>query len=603
MASNTPRPLRPLAFVAAVVIALYAGVIFAVPSHTPELGLDLRGGTSVTFKPDLPSGKVPSKADLDKAVEIMRQRVDGLGVSSASVQTEGSNIVISVPGKGRSDILATVGRTALLRFRQVLQSGVWTGTSTTPTALPSVVPTGSGGPTSSQASPSPSPSASGPVVLPSSVPTSIAPASSASADGRALSGALLAGSATPSPSLTTSPTHGVSAATATPTVSAAPTLTTTPSPTTSTSSTTPTPTALAEYQTINCSKVVTSKQVGADNPDSQLVTCGVQSGAIFKYLLANAEVEGTQVKKVTAEPNPSGTSDWVVNVTFNSSGTAAFAALTTRVQPLTAPENQVAITLDGVVQSAVTVQSPITNGQAQISGNFTQSQADQLVNLLAYGALPLSFSVLTSQSISATLGTNQLQAGLIAGAIGLGLVILFCLVYYRGLGLVAVASLLLSGLILYAATTLLGKAIGYTLSLAGIAGFIVAVGITADSFVVFFERLRDEIREGRSLRSSVERAWVRARRTIVSADTVSLIAAVTLYLVSVGDVRGFAFTLGLSTLSDLFIVFLFTKPLITLLARTRTFGSGSRFSGLSADRIGHAIPDPHAASEEAPVGA
>jgi preprotein translocase subunit SecD len=197
----------------------------------------------------------------------------------------------------------------------------------------------------------------------------------------------------------------------------------------------------------------------------------------------------------------------------------------------------------------------------------------------------LKLEKISVNTVSATLGSDQLRGGLIAGIIGLGLVILYSLLYYRALGIVTVLSLAVSGLILYAVTTLLGhSSLGYTLSLPGIAGFIVAVGITADSFVVFFERLRDEVREGRRLRSAVERAWPRARRTIISADAVSLLAAVVLYIVSIGDVRGFAFTLGLSTLADLFIVFCFTKPLLAVLARTKTFDAGHGWTGVGGGK-------------------
>jgi preprotein translocase subunit SecD len=249
----------------------------------------------------------------------------------------------------------------------------------------------------------------------------------------------------------------------------------------------------------------------------------------------------------------------------------------------------VAIVLDGNVTSAPTITQAggIAGGQAQITGGFTQSSATQLADILKYGSLPLRFTAPSIQSISPTLGSQQLRGGLIAGAIGLGLVIIFSLLYYRALGLVTVGSLAVSGLILYAVTTLLGhSSVGYTLSLPGIAGFIVAVGITADSFVVFFERLRDEIREGRRLRSAVDRAWPRARRTIISADFISLLAAFILYVVSIGDVRGFAFTLGLSTLSDLFIVFFFTKPLLMVLAKRPAFDSGATWTGIGKARAG-----------------
>jgi preprotein translocase subunit SecD len=243
--------------------------------------------------------------------------------------------------------------------------------------------------------------------------------------------------------------------------------------------------------------------------------------------------------------------------------------------------------LDGAVESAPVSQADGIAGDTRITGQFSQDEANALANVLKYGALPLKLEKLDTTTVSATLGSAQLRGGLIAGIIGLGLVILYSLLYYRALGFVTVASLALSGAMLYAVTTLLGhSSLGYTLSLPGIAGFIVAVGITADSFVVYFERIRDEVREGKRMRSAVERAWPRARRTIISADAVSLLAAVVLYLVSIGDVRGFAFTLGMSTLSDLFIVFCFTKPLLAVMARRRAFDLGAGWTGIGRARSG-----------------
>jgi preprotein translocase subunit SecD len=244
----------------------------------------------------------------------------------------------------------------------------------------------------------------------------------------------------------------------------------------------------------------------------------------------------------------------------------------------------VAVTLDGRVVSAPRINGAIPGGNTEITGNFNQASATQLANQLKYGALPLSFEQATAQSISTELGAEQLKAGLIAGAIGIALVFLYALIYYRLLGLVMIASLVLSAVVVYACLVLLGRQIGFTLSLAGIAGFIVSIGITADSFVVFFERLKDEVREGRTLRSAVPRAWVRARRTILSADAVSFLAAAILYILAIGDVKGFAFTLGMSTVLDLVVVFLFTHPLMVVLSRLRSFGS-NRFSGLG--RVEH----------------
>ena len=292
---------------------------------------------------------------------------------------------------------------------------------------------------------------------------------------------------------------------------------------------------------------------------------------------------------------------WVVTLNFNGSGSSAWQKVTNTAYNVNGGQqqsaacsppkgcNSVAIVLDGVVESSpyISSQGGIPGGRAEISGSFTQSTANDLANVLKYGALPLKFTQSDVESVSATLGNQQLRGGLIAGIIGLGLVIVFSLLYYRALGIVTVGSLAVSGLILYAVTTMLGhSSVGYTLSLPGIAGFIVAVGITADSFVVFFERIRDEIREGRRLRSAVDRGWPRARRTILSADTVSLLAAFVLYVVSIGDVRGFAFTLGMSTLSDLFIVFFFTKPLLEVLGKWSVFDSGKAWTGIGKARAG-----------------
>ncbi|MHB8340249.1 MAG: protein translocase subunit SecD [Mycobacteriales bacterium] len=301
--------------------------------------------------------------------------------------------------------------------------------------------------------------------------------------------------------------------------------------------------------------------------------------------LVGTGVSGADATLQNTGPNGVITGAWIVQLNFKGSVQSKVQAITAR---LSGKNIGFAIVLDGVVESAPVIDSPFS-ASAQIQGSsanpFTQAQATDLANVLKYGALPLSFDPSQVLSISASLGQSSLQAGLVAGAIGLGLVLLYGFVYYRAMGLVTIISLGVSGLLVYASVTLLGQAIGFTLSLAGIAGLIVSIGITADSFVVFYERLKDEVREGRTVRSSVEKGWIRARRTILSADTVSFLAAVILYLVSLGDVRGFAFTLGVSTLLDIFTVFLFTKPLVTLLVQ-RPFFSTSRASGLAPGHAG-----------------
>ena len=281
---------------------------------------------------------------------------------------------------------------------------------------------------------------------------------------------------------------------------------------------------------------------------------------------------------------------WVVNLTFDGTARKTFAdvtrAIANQTSPLTGQQKQFAIVLDGKVISAPTVNGVIPNGQAEISGNFSQTEAQTLANSLKYGALPLKFTVPVVTEEGPTLASDQLTAGLIAGAIGLGLVLIYCLLYYRGLGLVVVASLLIAGLVTYAVVLAMSQAVGFTLTLPGIAGLIVAVGITADSFIVYFERIRDEMREGKSMRVAVEAGWVRARATCLAADAVSLLAAVVLYIFSIGVVKGFAFALGISTVIDLVVFFLFTKPMVSWLATFRFFYSGNKWSGLSPDHVG-----------------
>jgi preprotein translocase subunit SecD len=340
----------------------------------------------------------------------------------------------------------------------------------------------------------------------------------------------------------------------------------------------------ARFAKLDCSIDANRQGTGSDAADQPIVACSREGGS--KYILAPAEVLGRQVSKASAGLDTQGGSIWYVSLTFNDEGTKAFGALTTRVTSLTTPLNQVAIVLDGLVVSAPRINEPIPSGNAQITGSFTQTEAADLANVLKYGALPLAFDRGEVQQISPTLGADQLEAGLLAGALGLLLVLIYSLLYYRGLGLVTVGSLFLAGGLVYLLVLLLGKWVGFTLTLAGIAGIIVSIGITADSFIVYFERIRDEIREGRSLRTAVETGWMRARRTIIVADFVSLIAAVLLYVFAVGGVRGFAFTLGLTTLVDLLVVFAFTKPITTLISKLNFYSSGHPLSGFSAKSLG-----------------
>ncbi|MEI8066390.1 MAG: protein translocase subunit SecD [Actinomycetes bacterium] len=510
MSANTPKSMktpshsgRTIAILALVVIAF--GVLAGFTGATKiKLGLDLRGGTSVTLQPRVSAGGKVTSAAIDQAVSIIRQRVNSLGVAESEVSAQGSGtnrqIVISVPGETGRRVVELVGQTAELRFRQVLAEGAGNATS-------------------------------------AATSTATTPKTATS----------------PAKTVPTYP-NGVTAE------------------------------LDAKFAALDCTKAANRQGGGGDSADAVTISCSRAGDA--KYILAPAEVLGRQVSKATAAIDQQGASGWYVLLNFNGEGTTKFGALTTRVTKLATPQNQVAIVLDGLVVSAPRINEAINTGNAQITGNFTQTDAQDLSNVLKYGALPLAFDRGEVQQISPTLGADQLHAGLLAGLIGIGLVLLYSLLYYKGLGLVSFGSLLVASVITYLSFLLLGKWIGFTLTLAGIAGAIVSVGITADSFIVYFERLRDEVRDGRTLRTAVEAGWARARHTIVVADFVSLIAATLLYFFAVGGVRGFAFTLGLTTLVDLVVVFFFTKPIMTVLSRIPYFATGRPLSGLSAKSLG-----------------
>ena len=488
---STGRPARTLAILTGAFVLLIAAV-FIQGATAVRLGLDLRGGTSVTLQPRIgagETGKVTSEA-IDQAVSIIRQRVNSLGVAESEVASQGSGtnrqIVISVPGESGRRVIELVGQTAELRFRQVLAET-------------------------------------------SGVPTTATDAAA-------------------------TPPAGIS------------------------------PELNALYAALDCTIPENRQGTGTDVATDVILACSTDGGA--KYILAGAEVLGRQVSKATAAVDTTTGGNWFVSLTFNGEGTKAFGDQTARVVSLTAPQNQVAIVLDGLVVSAPRINEAIRGGSAQITGNFTQLEAQDLANVLKYGSLPLAFDRGEVQQVSPTLGADQLSAGLLAGGLGLGLVLLYSVLYYRGLGLVTVGSLTVAAGMIYLLVLLLGEWIGFTLTLAGIAGIIVAIGITADSFIVYFERIRDELREGKSLRSAVETGWIRARRTIVVADSVSIIAAVLLYFLAVGGVRGFAFTLGLTTLVDLLVIFAFTKPMMTILSKWKFYASGHPLSGLSKKSSG-----------------
>lgn len=509
------------------------GCMALLKAWTPKLGLDLQGGTTITLTAsNAVGGGTVDATSLDQARNIIQQRVDALGVGEAEVTTSGGNqIIVSVPNVQQDELVRMVGQTAVLTFRQVHMVEPVAPTDADPSAAPTATPT---------------------------------PGS------------------TPSPGDTPAPT-------ATPSTPAEPQLPPAPRPNTEGSGWEPKdaltwePSAedMAEFADWTCGDPFT---VVSDQP-----TFACDETEQVKYLLSPALVKGDQLANASAGV-PQNSVAWVVNLEFDSQGAALFRDASTAMYTLQPPLNQFAIVLDGRVISAPQFNEPIPGGRAQISGSsenpFNQTEAQQLANVLKYGALPLAFDVSSVDNVSATLGGEQLRAGLIAGAIGLALVILFAFYVYQALASVIIASLVVAFGLTYSLIVLLGEGLGLALNLPGIAGLIVGLGMTADSFIIYFERIKDEIRQGHSIRSAVEEAWLRTRSTLLISDAVQMLSAVVLFVLAIGGVKGFAFTLGLTTFLDLVMIFFFTKPIMTVLARTKYFGQGGRWSGLSADRIG-----------------
>jgi len=556
MARRTARPGRTLT-VFFLVLAIAYGLVALGGKWKPELGLDLQGGTRIMM---IANGH-PSSEAMSEARGIIDQRVNGSGVTAAKVTTQSSNqIVVEIPGDSRDDLVNEVSQTAQLRFRLVAcQQTCSSSTSATSPVIPQSVPSGG-----AQRAPlgfdlkkgkhkaKPSATAS------ATTDATAAPASTPSA----------AASQTPSAAVSPAPSSGtpdqkgdVSVQDALAFINNPPAAWTT------------------KFDSYTCPTKGASNV--ADKPGEPLVTCD-KSGT--KYLLSPAIIEGTQVSDASSGI-PQGSVAYAVMLDFHSAGRKAFADATGAI----AGTGQLfAIVLDGQVISAATAEGRISGG-AQISGGFTQASAAALANNLKYGALPVSFDKkngISHTTVGPSLAGNQLSAGLWAGAIGLLLVMLYCLLYYRGLGIVVIGSLIIAGASTYAMVLLLSKTAGFTLDLPGIAGLIVAVGITADSFIVYFERIRDEMRDGKSMRVAVEAGWVRARSTCLAADGVSILAALILYIFGAGDVRGFAFALGLSTIIDLVVFFFFTHPMIQWMSHYKFYNRGHRLSGLDAEALG-----------------
>ena len=546
--SNHSHPLRTLLIFGLVTAALY-GFIAISGVWTPKLGLDLRGGSTITLTASNSTGSgLVDPASLELARSIIQQRVDGYGVGESEITTSGDKqIIVSVPNIQKDDLVRLVGKTAQLYFRKVYSAEA-AESATTPTATPSTEP-------SATAAPPPSATVS-------SAPT---PSATTATNKR------------PLPSL--------------------PTPVPSPRPTAPSGTTTAVADLLKWTPTERDNTDFTNFKCGDPFPnvsDQPLITC--DETKTYKYLLGPALIPGDKVTRAQAGV-PQSSVAYVVDLQFNDQGGADFQAVTAHLSGQTSPQNQFGIVLDGVVISAPSVgteySAGIPGGKAQISGSFTQKTATDLANVLSYGALPLSFEVSSVENVSAKLGGDQLQAGILAGLIGLALVLAYSILYYRGLALVVSLSLVIAGVLTWALIVLLGQSLGLALNLPGIAGAIVAIGVTADSFIIYFERIRDEVRDGRSLRSAIETGWIRSRKTILAADSVSLLSALVLFVLAIGAVKGFAFTLGLTTLIDIAVVFFFTKPLMTLLGRTKFFGEGHRFSGFEKEHMGTSTPPLH----------
>ncbi len=585
MASKVGHPLRTLVAFFIVIAALY-GLMAVTKSWTPRLGLDLSGGTTITLTARNTSGKGSvSATSLDQARTIIQQRVDGLGVGESQVTTAGGNqIIVSAPNVQRDELIQQVGQTAQLRFRAVYavqqttpqpQPGSTAGSTPGSQASAAGASTGAtagANPTASSATSAPTSATSAPTS------TTSAPTSATSAPTSTTGKATGKGNGRPAPALPTQPPAPPSAR---------PTAPGKGTPETKAINWQPSQQDLSDFAKFNCPR---DPKVYPDVADQPLFACN--DANTEKYLLGPTVIEGTKVTNASAGIGQQGSLGWQVNLDFNSAGSSQFEKVTGVLATRSQPENQFAIVLDGAVISAPSVSQAIPGGRATISGgDINQQSAQALANVLKYGSLPLAFEISSVDNVSPTLGGEQLRAGLIAGAVGMALVLIFCLVYYRGLGIVVVASLAVAFGTTYAAMVLLGTSVGFALSLAGIAGAIVAIGITADSFVIYFARIRDEVGEGRTIRTAVETGWRRARQTVLVADGVSLLSALILFILAIGSVRGFAFTLGLTTLIDVVVMFYFTKPMVTLLCRTAFFGGGHRWSGLDAGHLGvQALP-------------
>ena len=607
---QTKHPGRRLLVLLLIIVigfaGLYAGAATGRASMTPGLALDLEGGTQIILTPTTSDGSEITDDDVNQAIEIIRQRVDASGVSEAQISRQGGqNIVVSLPGTPSQDTLELVRTSAVLYFRPVIRiiqgSASAIADSQNQYLAQQAPATDEAGQADAEEGASETPS--GGTAQPEADSQAAQPDSGTGDDAAG-------GTAEPSAPQTVTPeqvamtyadTNGDGIISDEPLAS-----------TSDDSSSDSWITEQMIYDAYMTDCTAPDNLTGeTQDPAKAVISCS-KDGSGTAYILGPADIAGTDIASATSglETTSQGTTTnkWVVSLEFDSEGTQEFADVSQRLiayrdqaaasqsqgssgaQSTDAQKAQFAIVLDGltIMSSGFNqeVTSPITDGRVQITGGFTQEQAKTLANQLSFGSLPLSFTVQSEQQISATLGTEQLRNGLIAGLVGFILIIVYLAWQYRGLSAVAVASLIVAAAITYLAIALLSWGMGYRLSLAGVAGLIISIGITMDSFIIYFERVRDEVRNGRTLVAAVDEGWRHARQTIIVSDTVNLVAAVVLYFLAVGGVQGFAFTLGVTTVVDLAVIVLFTHPMMVWILRFAFFGEGHRLSGLDPEHLG-----------------
>ena len=617
---QTKHPGRRLLTLLLAIVVGYSALAFGTATHrttmTPGLALDLEGGTQIILTPTTSDGSEITDENVNEAIGVIRQRVDASGVSEAQISRQGGqNIVVSLPGTPSPETLELVRTSAVLYFRPVIRviQGSAAALAQVRNQIAQQAASASAGAPATAPEQATAPAAEPTADQAGSEGEGAEGAAERATDQAGAEGAQEGASAAPTPAptaLTTLTPEEV--ATSMADVNGDGAIGSDPLPATSQDNSSDswiTEQLLYDAYMTDC-KAPGNLTGQAQDPSAAVISCA-KDGSGATYILGPADIAGTDIANANAglETTDQGTTtnNWVVSLEFDKEGTAAFAEVSKRllayrdkaaaagsnqngVQSTDSQKAQFAIVLDGLTIMASgfnpSVVSPITDGRVQITGGFTQAQAKTLANQLSFGSLPLTFTVQSEQQISATLGTEQLRNGLIAGLVGFLLIIVYLLWQYRGLAVVAVASLIAAAASTYLVIALLSWSMGYRLSLAGVAGLIISIGITMDSFIIYFERVRDEVRHGRTLVAAVDEGWTHARRTIIVSDAVNLVAAVVLYFLAVGGVQGFAFTLGVTTVVDLAIIILFTHPMMVQILRIRFFGEGHRLSGLDPEHLG-----------------